>query len=113
MSTADSKLLVATSSVVRDVYDKIIKKNELIPQKLLVLYSRTVVFLLVIVSLVFGYLAEELVFWLILFAWAGLGASIGPTSILTLHRKGTTRAGNFAELITETKVTIAWDYIPF
>lgn len=113
MSTADSQLLVAASSVVRDVYDKIIRKNEIIPQTLLVLYSRTVVLLLVIVSLLFEYLAEELVFWLVLFAWAGLGASIGPTSILALYWKGTTRAGIFAGLITGTSVTITWYYIPF
>lgn len=114
MSTADSQLLVAASSVVRDVYDKIIKKNEIIPQKLLVLYnSRSVVFMLVILSLLFGFLAEELVFWLVLFAWAGLGASIGPTSILALYWKGTTRAGIFAGMISGTAVTIIWYYIPF
>lgn len=112
MSTADSQLLVAASSVVRDVYDKIIKKHQIIPQKLLVLYSRSVVFLLVILSLLFGFLAEDLVFWLVLFAWAGLGASIGPTSILALYWKGTTRAGIFAGLISGTAVTILWYYIP-
>lgn len=112
MSTADSQLLVAASSVVRDLYDKIIKKNEVIPQKRLVLYSRSIVFLLVVLSLLFGFLAEDLVFWLVLFAWAGLGASIGPTSILALYWKGTTRAGIFAGLITGTTVTIVWYYIP-
>ncbi len=112
MSTADSQLLVAASSVVRDVYEKIIKKGETVPQKLLVFYSRAVVFILVVISLLFGFLAEELVFWLVLFAWAGLGASIGPTSILALYWKGTTRAGIFAGLITGTVVTIAWYYIP-
>lgn len=112
MSTADSQLLVAASSVVRDLYDKIIRKNDIIPQKKLVFYSRGVVFFLVILSLLFGFLAEELVFWLVLFAWAGLGASIGPTSILALYWKGTTRAGIFAGLTTGTFVTIAWYYIP-
>ncbi len=112
MSTADSQLLVAASSVVRDVYEKIIKKGEVIPQKKLVLYSRFIVFVLVVISLLFGFLAEELVFWLVLFAWAGLGASIGPTSILALYWKGTTRAGIFAGLISGTAVTIAWYYIP-
>lgn len=112
MSTADSQLLVAASSVVRDLYDKIIKRNEIIPQKRLVLYSRSIVFLLVVISLLFGFLAEDLVFWLVLFAWAGLGASIGPTSILALYWKGTTRAGIFAGLITGTTVTILWYYIP-
>jgi sodium/proline symporter len=112
MSTADSQLLVAASSVVRDLYEKILRKGEVIPQKTLVLYSRIVVFLLVILSLLFGFLAEDLVFWLVLFAWAGLGASIGPTSILALYWKGTTRAGIFAGLVTGTLVTIGWYLIP-
>lgn len=112
MSTADSQLLVAASSVVRDVYDKRIRRGEAIPQKKLVLYSRIVVFLIVILSLLFGYLAEELVFWLVLFAWAGLGASVGPTSILALYWKGTTRAGVIAGLISGTSVTIIWYFIP-
>lgn len=112
MSTADSQLLVAASSVVRDIYDKLIRKGEKIPQKTLVIYSRSVVVLLVIISLIFGFVAEDLVFWLVLFAWAGLGASIGPTSILALYWRGTTRAGIFAGMITGTIVTITWYFIP-
>jgi sodium/proline symporter len=112
MSTADSQLLVAASSVVRDVYEKILKKGTEIPQKKLVFLSRAVVLLIVVFSLVFGFLAEDLVFWLVLFAWAGLGASIGPTSILALYWKRTTRAGIFAGLFTGTIVTIAWYYTP-
>ena len=112
MSTADSQLLVAASSVVRDVYEKIIKKGVEVSQAKLVLYSRIVVFLIVILSLIFGFYAEDLVFWLVLFAWAGLGASIGPTSILALYWKGTTRAGIFAGLITGTLVTIVWYLVP-
>lgn len=112
MSTADSQLLVAASSVVRDIYEKQIKKGEVVSQKKLVLYSRIVVIALVIVALLFGFLATDLVFWLVLFAWAGLGASLGPTSILALYWKGTTRAGVIAGLITGTVVTILWYYIP-
>ena len=112
MSTADSQLLVAASAVVRDVYDRIIHKGREIAQKKLVLYSRLVVLLLVAVALLFGIYAREYVFWLVLFAWAGLGASIGPTSILALYWKGTTRAGVFAGLVTGTAVTIVWYYIP-
>lgn len=112
MSTADSQLLVAASSVVRDIYEKQIKKGEEVSQKKLVLYSRIVVIVLVIVALLFGFLATDLVFWLVLFAWAGLGASLGPTSILALYWKGTTRAGVIAGLITGTVVTILWYYIP-
>ncbi len=112
MSTADSQLLVAASSVVRDIYEKIIKKGIEVPQDKLVLYSRIVVFAIVIFSLIFGFYAEDLVFWLVLFAWAGLGAAIGPTSILALYWKRTTRAGIFAGLITGTLVTIGWYLTP-
>jgi len=112
MSTADSQLLVAASAVVRDVYDRILTKGKEIPQKILVRYSRAVVALLVIVALLFGLIARELVFWLVLFAWAGLGASIGPTSILALYWKETTKAGIIAGLLTGTAVTIVWYYIP-
>ena len=112
MSTADSQLLVAASAVVRDIYDKIIKKGQQISQKKLVRYSRLIVVLLVAFALFFSLIAQELVFWLVLFAWAGLGAAIGPTSILALYWKGTTRKGVFAGLITGTVVTIVWYYIP-
>ncbi|WP_069130411.1 sodium/proline symporter [Rhodohalobacter halophilus] len=112
MSTADSQLLVAASSVVRDLYEKVLKKGEEVSQKKLVLYSRIVVFAIVTLALLFGFYAEDLVFWLVLFAWAGLGAAIGPTSILALYWKGTTRAGIFAGLFTGTFVTIAWYLTP-
>lgn len=112
MSTADSQLLVAASSVVRDVYEKVLKKGQTLPQKRLVLLSRIVVVLLVLAALGFGAVAEKVVFWLVLFAWAGLGAAIGPTSILALFWKRTTRAGVIAGLITGTVATILWYYTP-
>jgi SSS family solute:Na+ symporter len=113
ISTADSQLLVAASSVVRDLYEKILHRDETVPQRLLVRYSRMVVVLLVIAALGCGVLAQELVFWLVLFAWAGLGAAIGPTSILALYWRGTTREGVVAGLVTGTVVTIVWQYTPF
>ena len=109
ISTADSQLLVAASSVVRDFYEKILNRSKEIPQARLVLYSRVVVVGLVVIALIFGLLAETIVFWLVLFAWAGLGAAIGPTSLLALFWKGTTRAGVIAGLVTGTVVTISWE----
>jgi sodium/proline symporter len=112
MSTADSQLLVAASALVRDVYQKVFRKGIEVPRERLVLYSRGMVAFLVGVALVLGWLAEELVFWLVLFAWAGLGAALGPTSILALYWKGMTRAGVFAGLVTGTVVTFVWNLTP-
>jgi SSS family solute:Na+ symporter len=113
ISTADSQLLVAASSVVRDLYEKILCRGRTVPQRQLVRFSRVIVVALVGAAVVFGLIAQQLVFWLVLFAWAGLGAAIGPTSILALYWKGTTRAGVIAGLVTGTLVTIVWQYTPF
>lgn len=112
MSTADSQLLVAASALVRDFYEKVVRRGEEVPRKLLVLYSRSMVGVLVVVALILGWLAEELVFWLVLFAWAGLGAALGPISILALYWPGLTRAGVFAGLLTGTGVTFLWKSLP-
>ncbi|TVQ68636.1 MAG: sodium/proline symporter [Balneolaceae bacterium] len=112
MSTADSQLLVAASSVVRDVYEKILKKDEEVSQRRLVWMSRLVVGLLVAGAVVFGVFAEDLVFWLVLFAWAGLGAAIGPTALLALYWRRTTAAGVVSGFLSGALVTIVWYLVP-
>ncbi len=112
MSTADSQLLVAASALVRDIYEKLVHRHREIPQKKLVVLSRLVVVLLVILALLLGLLAEKLVFWLVLFAWAGLGAAFGPTSILALFWKGTTRTGMIAGMISGALTVILWIRVP-
>jgi sodium/proline symporter len=112
MSTADSQLLVAASAVVRDIYEKLICKGQALPQKKLVVLSRLVVLVLVILALLLGLMAESLVFWLVLFAWAGLGAAFGPTSILALFWRGTTRKGVMAGMLSGALCVILWNRIP-
>ncbi len=112
MSTADSQLLVAASTVVRDVYEQVIRKGRPLGQRALVLVSRGVVVALVLLALLLGWAADDLVFWLVLFAWAGLGAALGPTSILALFWHRTTRAGVFAGLVAGTLTTFVWYFTP-
>lgn len=109
MSTADSQLLVAASALVRDVYEKMLHKGREISQKRLVMMSRLFVLLLVIVSLFLALAAEELVFWLVLFAWAGLGAAFGPASLLALFWKNITRNGAIAGILSGAMVVIIWN----
>jgi sodium/proline symporter len=112
MSTADSQLLVGGSAVVRDLYEKVLRKGEEVPQERLVMLSRIVVAALVAGAVALGWAAEELVFWLVLFAWAGLGASLGPTLVLTLYWRGTTRAGAAVGVVTGALVTVVWYLTP-
>lgn len=112
MSTADSQLLVGASTVARDVYEKVLKRGEVLDPRSLVRLSRAVVLVLVLAALLLGVVAEDVVYWLVLFAWGGLGAAVGPPLVLALFWERTTRAGVLAGLATGTLVTIGWKLTP-
>jgi sodium/proline symporter len=108
LSTADSQLLVVASTVSRDLYEKIFLKNQAIDEKKILVISRFVVIGSGIIAILLAFIADDLVFWLVLFAWGGLGASIGPALILSLFWKKTTKYGVVAGMITGMAVTIIW-----
>lgn len=106
MSTADSQLLVATSSVVEDVYHKLINPHA--NQKKLVLYSRISVLVLSVIAFLLA-LQGGVIYFLVAFAWGGLAASFGPLIILSLWWKRTTKWGAIAGMISGTITVVVWD----
>lgn len=87
MSTADSQLLVAASSIVRDFYQKIILKDKNIENKRLTFLSRVSILFIIVLAIVLAFIIKEQILWFVLFAWGGLGASIGPALILSIFWK--------------------------
>lgn len=108
LSTADSQLLVVASTFVRDIYEKVLRKKKIIEEVDKLKLSRIVVIFSGIAAMVLAYIAQDLVFWLVLFAWGGLGASFGPALILSLYWERTTKAGIISGMITGTLITITW-----
>lgn len=108
LSTADSQLLVVASTFARDLYEKVIAGKREIDEKKKLYLSRLVLVLSGIVSLILAYIAQDLVFWLVLFAWGGLGAAFGPALIMSLFWKKTTRNGILAGMIAGAMITIIW-----
>lgn len=108
LSTADSQLLVVSSTFVRDLYEKILRRGRPLPEDKKLRLSRGVVLVCGILSALLAYVARDLVFWLVLFAWGGLGASFGTSLILSLYWKRTNISGVVAGMITGTVVTILW-----
>ena len=108
MSTADSQLLVATSSVVEDVYHKLV--NPKANQKKLLFFSRISVLLLSVVAFVFAIPGENsAIYFLVAFAWGGLAASFGPLIILSLWWRRTTKWGAIAGMISGMATVFIWD----
>lgn len=99
MSSADSQLLVGSSSFVRDIYQKIVGKDKELSQKHLVYLSRMTTVVFMGLALLLAFTAEQFVFWMVLFAWGGLGACFGPALLLSLYWKRTTKAGVLSGMI--------------
>jgi SSS family solute:Na+ symporter len=108
LSTADSQLLVVASTFARDVWEKTLRRDPKGDEATRLRLGRIVVIASGLLAVALAWSAQDLVFWLVLFAWAGLGASLGPALILSLFWKGATRDGIAAGMITGTLVTIAW-----
>ena len=109
MSTADSQLLVITSTVVEDFYNKTLKRN--VTKKQLLNLSRIVTVFIGIFGFILAILSKKLIFTLVSYAWSGLGASFGPALLLLLKWHKTTREGVLAGMITGTLTTIIWSEI--
>jgi sodium/proline symporter len=110
MSTADSQLIVVTSSVVEDIYVKLLRAKS--SPKKLVLLSRLATILVSAVALVLAFRNQDLIFDLVSYAWSGLGASFGPPLLLSLRWKKTTAAGAAAGMLTGTVSNIVWKNTP-
>jgi sodium/proline symporter len=117
MSTADSQALIVASGVVRDVIQKLTRWGAGLSERALVTLSRIVVLVLVLAGLIWsvlgqqGIIESETVFWLVLLAWSGLGASIGPVMILSLYWRRMTAWGALAGMLTGAVVTLVWDKV--
>lgn len=108
LSTADSQLLVVASTLVRDLGQRVFRRGEALSPARELSWSRWAVVGTGLVAVVLAWGADDLVFWLVLFAWGGLGASLGPALILSLYHRRTTARGVAAAMVTGTAVTIAW-----
>lgn len=106
MSTADSLLILAVSAVIRDVYQKIFRPEA--PQERVVLLSRILTVLLAAVALAVSLMEIRLVFWFVLFAWAGISSAFVPVIVLSLFWKGITLRGAAASMIVGFLTAIVW-----
>jgi len=109
MSTADSQLLVATSSLTEDVYVKMLRRGRPPDRpEFLVLLGRIATLLISAVALFLAFTNQELIFDMVAYAWSGLGSSFGPVILLALWWKRTTRGGALAGMIVGMVSTVAW-----
>lgn len=109
MSTADSQLLVASSSFTSDIYKPIIRKNA--GEKELLWMGRLVVLIVAVIAYFIASSKAEgaqTIMNLVENAWAGFGSAFGPTIILSLFWRRFTYKGAVAGVTAGAVVDVLW-----
>jgi sodium/proline symporter len=102
MSTVDSLLVMASSAITRDFYQKIlhpeVKEEDLARTSRLVTLG-IAFFSLAIAMMVSITTPERTIFWFIIFGWSGLAATFCPVIILSLFYKGYNEKGAITSMV--------------
>ena len=109
MSTADSQLLVASSSFTSDIYKPVIKKNA--SEKEVLWVGRIVVLLVAIIAFFIASSKGEgaqAIMNMVENAWAGFGSAFGPVILLSLFWRRFTYKGAVAGVVAGFAVDILW-----
>lgn len=108
MSTADSQLLAASSSVSQNLMAEFFKVK--MDGKKSMLFARGT---MIVISLIAMFLARDpnsSVFRVVSFAWAGFGATFGPPVLFALFWKRSNKQGILAGLIAGGAMVFIWKF---
>jgi sodium/proline symporter len=106
MSTASSQLLVTATAVSQDIYKSLLRKNA--GEKEQVWASRFAVLLVAAVAFFLGLNPENKVLDLVAYAWAGFGATFGPTLLFALFWRRMNRHGALAGIVAGGVTVLLW-----
>lgn len=109
MSTADSQLLAAASSVSHDLVQDFFGKK--LSPKNSMLAARGTVIGIAVVGILLAWNPSSSVFRIVSFAWAGFGAAFGPLVLFSLFWKRTTKQGAIAGMVAGGAMVFIWKYL--
>lgn len=109
MSTADSQLLAASSSISQNILKDVLHLK--ISEKGTMIAARLTVVGIAIIAAFIARDPNSSIFTIVSFAWAGFGASFGPVMLFSLFWKRTTRTGAVAGMISGGVMVFIWKYL--
>ena len=109
MSTADSQLLAAASSMSHDLIQDFFGLR--LSPKAAMRAARGTVIGIAIVAIFLAWDPNSTVFNIVSFAWAGFGASFGPLVLFSLFWKRTNKYGAIAGMIAGGAMVFLWKYL--
>ena len=109
MSTADSQMLAAASSVSEDLVAGVFGAK--LSDKKTMNIARLTVLGIAVLGALFALDANSSVFQIVSFAWAGFGAAFGPVMLTSLFWKRTNRCGALAGMIVGGAMVFVWKFL--
>ena len=109
MSTADSQLLAASSSISQDLGNDFLKRNFSGRRGMAV--ARAVMIAIAIIAAFLARDPNSSVFRVVSFAWAGFGAAFGPVMLMALFWKRSNKWGALAGMITGGVMVFVWKFL--
>lgn len=109
MSTADSQLLAAASSISQDLLQTSFKIK--LSAKASIWFARISVIVISVISVFLALDPNSSVFRIVSFAWAGFGATFGPIMLFSLFWKKTTREGAILGMISGGAMVFIWKLV--
>ena len=109
MSTADSQLLAASSSMSHDLLCGLMGKN--LSEKKKMLAARITLALIAVFGVFLARDPNSSVFTIVSFAWAGFGASFGPAMLCALFWKRANWQGVLAGMLSGGVTIFVWKFL--
>ncbi len=109
MSTADSQLLAAASSVSQDLARDFLKIQ--ISARAEMIAARLTVIIIAIISVFLAWNPNSSVFRVVSFAWAGFGAAFGPTVLFALFWRKSNKYGALAAMSSGGLMVFIWKFL--
>ena len=108
MSTADSQLLAASSSISNDILCDVFHLH--LSEKRLVYVARASLLIIAMISIIIAWDPNSSVFKIVSFAWAGFGAAFGPVVLLALFWRRSNKYGAIAGMVAGGVMVFVWKY---
>ncbi|MBR5364117.1 MAG: sodium/proline symporter [Oscillospiraceae bacterium] len=109
MSTSDSQLLAASSSMSENIMKGVFKMK--LNEKQSMLVARCVLIVIAILGVILAWDPNSSVFRVVSFAWAGFGATFGPVMLASLFWKRCNKYGAIAGLVVGGVMIFVWKFI--
>ena len=109
MSTADSQLLTAASSVSQDLSQNVFGIK--LSSKTEIIVARATVLVIAAIGIILAWDPNSSVFRVVSFAWAGFGAAFGPVVLFSLFWKRSNKWGALAGMVAGGVMVFVWKYL--